>query len=746
MRYLYLIIFSLFTIQVMADDQVRGMTENLPLIQNFTVEKNENGFRRIISENNPIIKPKITDEIPWILSDEQDIDITIPPKGFGGFMIEQYTNKLIPLNSYIDNPKISQAIAKSPKWLRNRLQLNLSLLTGSFVNTYSDMIINAEEPYIDEIAFVVANTSVDLLMSKYFYPDLIVQNAKSVYTHDADLKYVDIVEYGSMQNGDYYSTVVYKRKNLQGQEEQIEVPYEIYYWYIVYPKLSDEIPTYVNPSISEVSLSGLNHTLNITAPDKGGVFWRDYLYDHTEKKADTEEMYPILKDMASAVDYLWDESSTDTKTAIGELTSWVKATMSFTSKTERPHQPVRIYKMHIGRCGEHEDLTNAIARACLIPSRGISAISEDHVWNEFWDKDWQQWEPVNTSYYNKAAYGEKGWGKLFGSVYARRGDGVTFPVTDQGYSENTAPMTIKVVDENKVPIDGAYVMLCKRKPDAPANEIYVDSYGITNFQGEYKFVVGYKNTYFARIETQYGNSPAEDNNVMMLIENALKDKKYEFEFEIPNAKPIVSGSPKKAFENEDYKLTMDYQASNSTNWLNYMDDIANLRTYWSTDSKTGSAFMLLNENEYNNLKTAQPFSYADNNYFQCSDGTFDVSFQRWWYNYALFYNGYNSKNPMEMKAHAKLWKNPATSVKSESAAQVNVYPTPAHDFITVTLKPSQGFESSDGSEIQIYNTFGEKVMTIEQTQSSSQQINISTLPNGTYFLKVGKDIVMFVNI
>jgi hypothetical protein len=746
MRYLYLLIFSLFAVQVMAEDYVRGMTENLPSKQNFTVEKNENAFRRTISENTKNEQTKITDDIPWVLSDEQDIDITIPPNGYGGFRIEQNTHKLIPLNSYIDNPKINQAIERAPKWLKNRLQLNLSLLTGTFIDTYSDIIIDAQEPYIDEIAFVIANTSADLLMSKYFYPDLIVQNAKSVYSHDADLKYVDILEYGSLQNGDYYSTVVYKRKNLQGQIEQIEVPYEIYYWYIVYPKLSDEIPTFINPKKAECSLAGTNHTLNITPPDKGGVFWRDYLYEHTEKKGDTEDLYPILKDMASNAEYLWDESSAETKTAIGELTTWVKSVLAFTSKDERPHQPVRIYNMHIGRCGEHEDLTNAIARACLIPSRGISAISEDHVWNEFWDKDWQQWEPVNTSYYNKAAYGEKGWGKMFGSVYARRGDGVIFPVTNQGYSENTAPMTIKVVDKNKVPIDGAFVMLCKRKPGAPANEIYVDSYGMTNFQGEYKFVVGYKNTYFAAVKTQYGNFPTQDNNVVMLIENTEKDKNYEFEFEIANTKPIVSGTPGTPFDSEDYKITLDYQASNSTNWLNYMDDIANLRTYWSTDSKTGSAFILLNKSEYDNLKSAKPFNYAENEFFQCSNGKFDVSFQRWWYDYALFYNGYNSLNPMEIKVNAKLWANPATSVKSKSTAKISVHPNPAHDFITINNGETQAVLEGEGEFVVIYNTFGEKVKLIEQGKSSSKQINISTLPNGTYFVKVGKESLMFIKM
>jgi len=276
-------------------------------------------------------------------------------------------------------------------------------------------------------------------------------------------------------------------------------------------------------------------------------------------------------------------------------------------------------------------------------------------------------------------------------------------------------------------------MLCKRKPDAPQNEIYVDSYGVTNFQGEYKFVVGYKNTYFALVKTLYGNSPVQDNNVMLLVENTEKDKKYEFQFEIANTKPIISGTPAKAFDNEDYKLSFDYQATNQTNWLNYMDDLSNLRTYWSTDSKTGSAFMLLNELEYDNLKTAKPFNYADNDYFQCSDGIFDVRFQRWWYNYALFYNGYNSLNPMEIKVNAKLWRNPAASVQSETEAKFKVFPNPSSDYITITIGNKETPINND-LMIEIGNSLGKIIYSSFIT--NNQSIDISKFPAGIYFTKI----------
>jgi hypothetical protein len=101
---------------------------------------------------------------------------------------------------------------------------------------------------------------------------------------------------------------------------------------------------------------------------------------------------------------------------------------------------------------------------------------------------------------------------------------------------------------------------------------------------------------------------------------------------------------------------------------------------------------------------------------------------------------------MEIKVNAKLWANPATSVKSKSTAKISVHPNPAHDFITINNGETQAVLEGEGEFVVIYNTFGEKVKLIEQGKSSSKQINISTLPNGTYFVKVGKESLMFIKM
>ncbi|MFH1052157.1 MAG: transglutaminase domain-containing protein, partial [bacterium] len=374
----------------------------------YSVETIPDGFNQII-ENKQKNKILSLDE-NWLLLDSINLHSYIQPNGNLGV-------KFYPLARHMDivgmsepNSEVLKAINKSPEWIRVDLENTLSMLPEAKQLELADVINSAYHPYIDEIAFVIANTSPNFLVSGYCYRQLFSDNARLLYENDKQLNYVDIVDYGDTNAGDYYSTVKYWKINSAGEKVQIEVPRDIYYWYIVHTKLSDEIPTFIKPSYIECNPDQSNHTLNIQPPDRGGVFWRDFLFTHTEEKLDSPgEFYPVLKDSISNCEVLWDDTNQN-KSAIKTITNWVNDVMDFTDKGERPHQPVRIYALHIGRCGEHEDITNATARTCLIPCRGISTLSTDHVWNEFWDEQWEQWEPVNNSHKNKMAYSGRKYG------------------------------------------------------------------------------------------------------------------------------------------------------------------------------------------------------------------------------------------------------------------------------------------------------------------------------------------------
>ncbi|MFW5701591.1 MAG: T9SS type A sorting domain-containing protein [Bacteroidota bacterium] len=427
------------------------------------------------------------------------------------------------------------AVNKSPRGLRDLLRLNFSMLDESIQNKCAAIINDAQHPYVDEIAFCIARLSPEYLKSNYFYPQLLIDNARLIYEHDAELDYVNIVDYGTSADDEYYSTVEYIREDSLGHRETIEVPANIYYWYIVHPKLSDEIPAYVDPDAMEYDIMNNNspRTRNIRTPEDG-VFWRDYLYTHTEDVPDTTGLqFSILRDLVSQADVMWSDDTDNKQTAVRQITKWIREVMEFGSEQERPHQPVRIYDLHLGRCGEHEDITNAVARACLIPCRGIGAPSQDHVWNEFWDKEWWQWEPVNNAHKKNNAYGEYGWGKKFGSVYARRSDGVVMPVTSR-YTPHTANLTIRVVDASDKPIDGATVIIYMKNTTYDA--ILFDMYAITNAAGEAYFEVGRDNEFFAQMRSPYGSVPASSDQVVSVAENTAEDQDYTYEIKAPNSR------------------------------------------------------------------------------------------------------------------------------------------------------------------------------------------------------------------
>jgi uncharacterized protein YegL len=91
--------------------------------------------------------------------------------------------------------------------------------------------------------------------------------------------------------------------------------------------------------------------------------------------------------------------------------------------------------------------------------------------------------------------------------------------------------------------------------------------------------------------------------------------------------------------------------------------------------------------------------------------------------------------------------NPA-GVNDESK-NIELIPNPASNFITVkmgAINPTLKSGVDESLEIQIYNTLGEKLMTIERTFLPVQQINIESLPKGVYFVKIGSETAKFVKM
>jgi len=470
----------------------------------------------------------------------------------------EYVSNLLTLSS-----ESELAVAKSPAWIRTSLENTLRQLTPENQTKWAGVINNAVDPYIDEIAFSVANSSIEYLSSDFAYTELFEDNAFLIYEFDSDLSYVEVVDYGlSYTDDNYYSTTKYWKEDANGNLYQIEVPQDIYYWYIVHPKITDEIPAYIDPTIIENNGS---HSNNITAPEDG-VFWREYLYNHND------EGYPKLKYYLQDCDIAWNGNNLSLDTAIGAIKRWITQSMSFTSNYERPHQPVRIYAKHIGRCGEYSDFTSAATRLALIPSTEILSISSDHVWNEFWDEEWVMWEPVN-GYINNPLVYENGWGKVFGSVIEFSSEGVFTPVTDR-YSEGWSTLEIYINDSNGEPVDGARLLLGTGGGNTS------DNVGVTDNEGKYVFIVGDSRSYSVSVTSSVGNASWQQ-----IVANTEPGQIYTHVVNLTGTMPAVdyTSIAVPGDTTDDYKIFADFTAENQViRGIITFDDINN--SYYADSS------------------------------------------------------------------------------------------------------------------------------------------------------------------
>ncbi|MBI5325520.1 MAG: hypothetical protein HZB41_09680 [Ignavibacteriae bacterium] len=611
-------------------------------------------------------------ETEWILLDSISVESIIPPSGNMGVILNTGKRTLELIYPHILTPEAQNAVLKSPKWLRQQLEYTFSKLAPEKQNIFAGIINLAFDPYIDEIAFTIAYTSPEFLASDFCSPELYEENALLVYSHDTDLAYVDIIDYGNSTNDEnYYSTVKYWKIDKDSNRVQVEVPKEIYYMYIVHPKITDEFEGYVNPSIYEDGA----HYSNLDVPPNG-VFWRDYLYN------DTEGEYPILKDEMKACNVLWDEKNAE-PSAVRIVTKWINDVMEFNSGTERPHQPVRIYALHLGRCGEHEDITAAAARSCLIPTRGIEAISSDHVWNEFWDEQWWQWEPVNNSHKDNFCY-EKGWGKKFGSILAHRSDGAIESVA-KDYSEKYCTMNIYARDSHDRPIDGA-IIIVRQKGNLDQTRYFLDTYVSTDKDGKATIFVGGGLKYYGKLISPLGNFPSKDDEIIILNENPVTGQEYSYVLRPSSFRPVKYPSSIQYPEVPDDEYLLRINFSNpvqNIKWRTLFNDFSDGYTSYEKPGADVN-FYIADENNFNEFKNNRDHTVIEAKY-NASNLNSEYKFRRWWQYYAWLSNNKSFNNGVQVQASFSLYVNKIVGVDENSikdTRQIICYPNPMSNSTT----------------------------------------------------------------
>jgi len=170
----------------------------------------------------------------------------------------------------LQNPLALQSLEVVPQWLRKDLLDSFSRVSLQSQDKMANIILSAEDPkFVDEIAFVLAHTSPEVIERSRDHLDLIAEGARFIYDIDSRLDFVELVEEGDIvPGGDYWTTARYVIKK-EGGDEYYTLPRDIYYWYVVHPMLDCSEWLYkINPKTGFVTT--------------GGVFWRPYYWSDSD--------------------------------------------------------------------------------------------------------------------------------------------------------------------------------------------------------------------------------------------------------------------------------------------------------------------------------------------------------------------------------------------------------------------------------------------------------------------------------
>jgi len=722
-------LFFVFTICISSlySNEVRGLTNTIPTDNKMEViGKAKEYYQSSVQAEKPIVT---TDRENWTLLDSINFNSFIQPGNYVGISFDNTTNEIEFCSNFYELlcPEAFAALDKAPQWVRPALENIFLQLEPDIQLNWAEVINNATDPYIDEIAYSIAHTSAEYLSSPYCFPEIFIENAVYLYVADIYLNYVEVVDYGnSVTDDNYYSTTLYWKINENGNQVQVEVPKDIYYMYLVHPKITDEIPAFIDPDIIE---SNTTHNNNIVSPDEG-VFWRNFLFNYCDTG------YPLLRDELLNSSVVWDITGNTPDDAIHTITQWINDSMSFTSNAERPHQPVRIYRKHIGRCGEYADLTAATCRAALIPCTSILAISSDHTWNEFWDEEWIAWEPVNNMINNPLIF-ENSWGWNFASVFEIKSNGYLTPVTTT-YSDSIATIIIYAIDANYNPIDGAKITL--------RVSTGWDNWGYTDNEGKCTFIVGEGRTYYARMDSEIGNDPINVNQIYEVAANSMHGQTYMYYMSAAGTIPEVeyNSVTVPVDDIDDYKLVVDFNVPEQViTGSIIMDDLDNTEFYNNIDEGIINFFMTdwVNYNYYTDGQVFDTF----NEYIGLSEGEieFNIPADEMWYTF--FDKGNNLNNPQYIQGSASLYEYEENSIDnniiSNSTKLFDNYPNPFNP--TTTISYNLNYDSI--VKLEIFNIKGQKVVTLEDNEITAGHHNIvwngkdsenSSVSSGIYFYKL----------
>ena len=651
----------------------------------------------------------------WELIDSSDFQVRLPAQANCFITFNPYENSLeLALPERGLTEMAISALDRAPDWLKQALEDNFARMESWLQDVLAGMILDSTDPFVDELCFEVAHIAplTLLYMESYEVLEVLLENVTSLYSIDSSLSYADIIDYGdSFEGGDYYSTVSYRVEE-NGDTLEFELPKEIYYWYLVHPKLHKEVPAYIDPNTGGP----------INPPY--GYFWRDYLMNHAD------EGYPLLRDMLEGVETLWNNvPDTIENGAVGVITAWIDSVMTFQSH-DHHDQPVRIYHLHIGTCSVHSYLTAAVARAALIPATVTVMYRDNHKVNDFWERRWISWEPVGVHIDNPRCY-DPGWNWDIAAVFNWRGDGFVWDVTER-YTE-VCTLNVTITDSCGNPVDGARIKL--------SSDGFVGwgaTCGWTTENGEKQFLLGDNRNFTGRVDSEIGGYPP--SGMEQIITNSRPGFTYTWEVTLPGDMPRLEILPDTLPDNprEEYKIELEFELPSE---ILYGDNIDDNDRFSEFVSPGQIDFFICDQVDFNDYIAGNEFR-AFEIHRRVSDGEIEFVFPTDDIWYMVFSNEKSTVLSQELEVIAYLYSQPTGFVEGRDELNPQTfkllgnYPNPFN--ITTTIKYNLPIASD--VTINIYDILGSKVETIVKEHQSAGYHQVTweagDIPTGIYFYRI----------
>ena len=415
------------------------------------------------------------------------------------------------------------AINISPQWLRDDLYQSFRHLPSDRASELADVILSVPDEQIDEVAFCAAHMSPQSLTDDRFDPELLSVNSHWIYRVADSLQYVQLVDYGD--DDDWFTTASYRVVSADLTDTtSLEIPRDIYYWYVVHPKLSDEAPK---------MRDGSYDTREMTFD----YFWREFLWSNPSSTWDYTNggEYPLLADWMKMAKVMWirndtvlasDRTIDSTCSALDILGAWVSIMLPEPPGSIRPIQPNQIAIAHYGNCGEVQDLLAGAGRTALLPINCVGTMLQDHVWNEFWDDSFpgelwtedvwhcyqvDRWGGVTSLAPSWGGYDtDRGGSKNINDALTWRGDGYMVDRTP-AYTY-VCTLIVEVLDVYGNPVPGAQVLFASNSY-YDTSGLYVADIRATDQNGRVVVSMGDNCPYYFRVDSPIGSYPSDAGTV-----------------------------------------------------------------------------------------------------------------------------------------------------------------------------------------------------------------------------------------